>query len=277
MASRALDQAQRLIWGLVTAPEGVEAGLEAIGDTGAAQLRAVVSGDARLDAASRLTVYANAYFFRIHDALKEDFGALHRALGEAAFHNLVTVYLFSHPPTHPSLRYAGKHLPGFLATDRAAAPFRERCPWAADLAALEWALLEAFDAPDAPVLSRDDLAAAPAGAWGDFRFSLTPSLQTLTLAWPVETVRAAYDRGTDLPAPPPGRTHLRVWRREERVFYRPMPPLEAEALGLVRAGESFGRLCGHVAAEAGEGEAPQRALGLLERWLADHLLAALDR
>jgi hypothetical protein len=274
MATRALGRAQRLIWGLVTAPEGVEAGLAEIGDAAGERLRAVVRGDSRLDARARLGVYANAYFFRIHDALRQDFGALHCVLGEAAFHNLVTAYLIAHPSTHPSLREVGRRLPGFLAGHPGAAFFRERCPWAPDLAALEWALQEAFDAPDVPVVSRDRLAAAPPEAWGDLRFSLAPSLQMLTLAWPVQTVREAYDAGRDLPDASPGRTHLRVWRKEERVFYHPMTPLEAEALALLGAGETFGRLCGHVAAEAGEGEAPARALGLLERWLADHLLTA---
>jgi hypothetical protein len=274
MTSRALGRTQRLIWELVTAPEGVEAGLAEMGDAAGKRLRTVVRGDGRLDATGRLGVYANGYFFRIRDALEEDFGALHGALGEAAFHNLITAYLIFHPPTHPSLREAGRRLPGFLAGHRAAASFRERCPWGPDLAALEWALQDAFDAADVPPLSREALAAEPPEAWGDLRLSLAPSLQTLTLAWPVQAVREAYEAGRPLPTPSPARTYLRVWRKEERVFYGPMTALEAEALAIVGAGESFGRLCGHVAAEAGEGEAPARALGLVERWLADHLLAA---
>ena len=67
--------------------------------------------------ADRLAVYANAYFARIHDCLRDDFGALARALGPAAFHDLVKTYLMMHAPTRPSLRHAGAHLAEHLSTE----------------------------------------------------------------------------------------------------------------------------------------------------------------
>ena len=277
MNERFLGEAQRLLWRLVTAPEGVQRGLADAGDPEGRSLEAVVRGDGPMDAPARLTVYANGYFYRIRDALLEDFGALHNALGKRLFHNLVTAYLIAHPPTHPSLRYAGERLPEFLATDPAAGDFRARCPFVADLAALEWALLEAFDAPDAPSLPRDTLAALPADDWASLRFELTPTLQILTLAWPVHRAREIYDGGSDLASIRllPEETRLRVWRKSERVFYRPMSPLEHASLGALRAGACFGDVCEQAAAEMGEEGAARRALDLLERWLADEILSGI--
>ena len=277
MTAVRLGETQRRLWRLVTAPEGIAAGLSMESPGEGRTLAGLIQGDARLGAMTRLTVYANAYFYRIRDALKEDFGGLHQALEEVAFHNLVTAYLVHHPPTHPSLRYAGKDLPGFLARHPEASVFRDRCPWAADLAALEWALLEAFDAPDGPTLTREELAAVPPEDWGGLRFSVTKSLQLLTLAWPVQKIREAYDgKGERGVAPPaPAETKLRVWRKDERVYYRPMTCLEADALTLLVDGATFGRLCERVATETGQADAPPRAVAILNRWLDDKLLASL--
>ncbi|MFQ5458664.1 MAG: putative DNA-binding domain-containing protein, partial [Myxococcota bacterium] len=277
MSERILAESQALIWRLVTAPEGVAQGLALANDPEGRALSAFLRRDDRLDAAARLSIYANAYFYRIRDALREDFAALYAAIGERAFHNLVTSYLIAHAPTHPSLRYAGKNLPAFLATNPDSAMFRARWPFAADLAALEWALLEAFDAPDAQPITRGDLAAVPTEDWASLRFSLTPTLQILSLGWPVHKARELHDRGDDPAAGAlaPEVARLRVWRNSERVFYRPMSPAEHSALETARAGGAFGDICVGIAADAGEAAAAGRALAILERWLADALLTGI--
>ncbi|MDP3937525.1 MAG: hypothetical protein Q8R92_05240, partial [Deltaproteobacteria bacterium] len=132
-------------------------------------------------------------------------------------------------------------------------------------------------APDAPVLAREALARIAPDRWGTLRFALSPSLQILTLGSPVQTIRKAYDQGgTESVAgatAPRETTHLRVWRKRERVFYAPMPLREHTAIDHLRGGASFGDLCGAIALETGEGAAPREALALLECWLADHLLS----
>ncbi len=198
-------------------------------------------------------------------------------MGADAFHDLITDYLVVHPPTCFSLRFAGEHLPVFLASDPDASACRAAFPWSADLAALEWALVEVFDAPDAPVLAREALAKVPPEAWGGLRFALTPALRTLDLAWPAQRIRKAYDAGKGaVPLIHRARARLLVWRREERVFYRAMAPLEEAGLAIVRVGETFGTLCKRVAVEVGEAKTPLRTLALLERWISDGLLTGLN-
>jgi len=226
-------------------------------------------------------VYANAYFVRLHDCLREDFAALARALGPAAFHDLVKTYLMMHPPTRPSLRHAGAHLAEHLATEPFAAIFSRRCPYAADLAKLEWAMVEAFTAEDVPVLALEDLATVAPEAWSGLRFETTPALQLLTHAWPVHRVRERFDReeaetawdeAAPLWAEP---TQVRVWRLDERVRYRAIPRLEGEALRAASAGEPFGAICERVAEVVGEAGAAREAAALLSSWISDGLLARL--
>jgi hypothetical protein len=264
---------------LITEPEGVDAALAAEGDPEGANLAALIRADRGRSPVDRLAVYANAYFVRLHDCLREDFAALARALGPAGFHDLVKTYLMVWPPTRPSLRHAGANLVEHLATEPFAAIFSRRCPYAADLARLEWAMTEAFYAKDAPVLAREELAAVPPEAWPDLRFAEAPSLQLFTCAWPVHTVRERFDReeadvvwdeAPSLVAEP---THLRVWRINEQVRYRAMPQLEFELLGAATAGETFAVLCDRLASAAGDAIAALDAAALVSRWLSDGILA----
>ncbi len=272
---------QRRLWRLITGPEGVQAALAAEGDASGAALATLLRGDRGLAPGERVAVYANAYFVRIHDCLRDDFGALARALGPDAFHDLVKTYLMAHPPTRPSLRHAGARLAEHLDTAPFASIFGRRCAYAADLARLEWAVLEAFDAADAPVLERETLAAVPHDAWGELRFEATPSLSLLGLAWPVHAVRERYDGDEDdavWAGPPvlgPESTHIRVWRNEERVRYRAISALEADALAAVQRGEPFGALCERIAGSVGDAEAAPCAAAFLEAWLAAGLLVRL--
>jgi len=264
-----LREAQLRLRELITAASGPDAlGRER-------EVGALLRGDRERPAAVRLAVYGHAWLHRIHGALADDFGALARVLGEAAFRELLIAYLRAHPPHRPSLRDVGAMLPEFLAESSAAAALRDRCVFAPDLARLEWALLEAFDAADAAPLPREALAAVPPERWAGLRFAFQPSLQLLTLDFPVDRVRRAHDQeDAALPAAlAPLPTRVCVWRSEERVFYRALEPIEAEALARALAGAPFGRLCEGIAARLSEAEAPLRAARLLARWQADGWLA----
>src|SRR4029453_357383 len=150
------------------------------GDLHRQHVEALLRGDRGLAPVDRLSVYANAYFGRLCDSLRDDFPALARALGTAAFHDLIKTYLMMHPPTRPSLRHAGAHLAEHLATEPFAAIFTRSCPYAADLARFEWAMTEAFYAEDASVLAREQLTAVAPEEWGNLRFEVSRSLQLLT-------------------------------------------------------------------------------------------------
>jgi hypothetical protein len=274
-----LGRLQRRLWRLISEPKGVAAALAAEEEPGAGLSRLFRSdrGPAPND---RLSVYANAYFVRIHDCLRRDFGALARALGPAAFHDLVKCYLMVEPPWHPSLRYAGRNLARFLETEPFASIFARRCPYGADLARLEWAFCDAFDAADAPVLEREELSAVAPETWGSQRLKTTSSLAVLTLGFPVHSLRERFDHEEETetweapPALEPAQTLVRVWRREETVYYRAVSALEAVLLRALQRGEDLGALCEHVAGEVGERAAAGQAARFLESWLSAGLLCA---
>ena len=256
-----LPELQELFWASLADDPGTD-------DVGrlAPGLVLVIGPGTALAPADRLQIYTRMYFWRIRDALAEDYPQLAALLGADAFAALLREYLRRHPSGHPSLRHAGRRLPAFLAAHPAAGT----PPYAADLARLEWARVDAFDAPDAEPLGKSDLHAIPPDAWATVRLTPIPALAVVSCDWPVHDVWA--DPAGSRPEPSP--TTLRVWRQEHRVFHARVDSFEAAALGRLLAGEPFANVCDVFGSLEPE-EAASRAGGLLARWVEDGLLWAV--
>jgi hypothetical protein len=276
-----LRDAQGALSRWIRAPEGVANALaeEWAGTdpnrTGEARRRLedLVRGDAALDATGRLEIYANAYFSRILTVLSKDYPALENALGSDRFNDLVTSYLLVEPSRHASLRYVGARLAGFLSNHDAAGEIRAQAPWAGDLAAFEWTRAEVFDAPDAPVLLRSDLASLAAEQFGDLQLRRGPWTRCDRYDHAVARLWRAGQEGEGIvPDDAIEETHMLVWRREERVLHRSLESAEAGALLLLGEGRSFAALCEWAAGRVDEAAAPALAAGWLEQWIADGIL-----
>jgi hypothetical protein len=273
-----LADVQGQLYDLITAPEGVARRLGELG-RGARDLETIVRSSGPLSAVERVDVYANMYFFRILEVLHADYPKLRAVVRDDAFHNLATAYLAAHPSRHPSLRFVGAKLPGFVATSDVA---RAR-PWLADLAALEWARVDVFDRADVTPLPREALAATPPEAFASIRLATIAAFELVPVTFAVAAPWRALETRTDdvdeakLDDPPraaPGAAIV-VWRRGVTVHHRPADAREAQALALVRAGTTFGTLCTSLGeSTASEEEAAQVAAGFLGAWLAEDLLAS---
>jgi hypothetical protein len=257
-----LPELQGLFWASLADDPGADDPRQLAPD-----LVSVIGPGTALGPTERLQIYARMYFWRIRDALADDYPQLAALLGDDAFAALLRAYLRRHPSEHPSLRHAGTHLPAFLA----ARPPDRTPPYAADLARLEWARVDAFDAPDAEPLSRADLHAVPPDAWATIRLTPIPALALVSCGWPVHDVWA--DPAGCRPEPSP--TTVRVWRQEHRVYHASVDAFEAAAIVRLLAGEPFASVCDVFGTLAPE-EAASRAGALLARWVEDGLLGAAE-
>jgi hypothetical protein len=273
VSDASLESTQKRLWRLIAWPEGVRAALEEE-PSDRRPLSTLVRSDDRLAAEDRLDVYANAYFYRIHDVLVEDFPTVAHLLGEDAFHDLVTSYLAVCPSRHPSLRHIGARLAGFLGDHDAAASFRQRFPWAADLVRYEAATEDVFDAADSTRARREDLAYVAPEEWNALLIQLRPCVRVLHLDWPVHEARRALRSEEPIPALERAPVTLCLWRHEERVVSRELADDETRALEAAGAGLPFGVLCEQIAALHGEEEAPARAAGWLAGWIDAGLIQA---
>ena len=144
MVSPGLKASQQLFWDLITAPKGVAAGASDLAEKGrldSNNLAFLVEPSSRLSPAEHLDIYADMYFYRLRDALAEDYSKVTAVTGGARFHNFVTDFLLAHPSRHPSMRYLGAPLAGMLASHA----LNDEMPYLADLARLEWARIDVFD------------------------------------------------------------------------------------------------------------------------------------
>lgn len=256
MAAPALRDLQGAFFRAVTRGEAEE------------DLVAVVGATPALDAMARLGIYAGMYTARLEGVLAADFPRLAAALGHDAFAAAAHGYLDAHPSEHPSVRHVGRALAGWLAGPSAPADLPA---WAADLAALEWARVEAFDVPDEVPLRLTDLAALAPEEWPALRLRPVVSLQRLVSAWPVDRLWAEPAL-----APAPGRTAVRVWRQDQVVYHCAIEPAEDEALARLVAGEPFASICEAFAEPEGAADAEAaaaRAASHLVRWIEDGLVA----
>ncbi|MFZ2059498.1 MAG: DNA-binding domain-containing protein [Candidatus Binatus sp.] len=262
-----LKELESLLYRLITAPSGVAEGLLAERDLSAGGLDAIVLGDDRLSAEARVDIYANMYFYRIRDALKEDFAATLAVLGDDNFHNLVTGYLLEYPPTEPSISDCGRYLADYLSDH----PLREDVPFVADLAKLERAVVEVFAGPDDAALDPDSLRATPPEDWPAMKLTIHPAAQILALEWRVSELLRAVEDGRPWKPAERGGVKVLVWRRNARVFYRDLERAEADALDAVSRCSTFAEICEVVAANA-EDQDPVAAMNrMLAGWLSDGL------
>ncbi len=268
-----LNWVERLLYRLVTAPSGVAEGLAQEKSLEHGGLARVIAGDDRLSAEERVNIYANMYFYRILDVLKEDFPATLAVVGAERFHNLITGYLIEHPPAHFSISHAGNHLADFLRDH----PLREEFPFLENLARMERALIEVFHAADAKPLDAEQMRAIAPEDWPALKLKLDPAHQILELQWNVATILETVEQGRE--ASPPAREDLTmlIWRNRNRVNYRKLDAAERDQMAMLSNGATFAEVCDAIACNVDEGDAVAAINQRLETWLRDGILIPHDR
>ena len=226
----------------------------------------LIEGDDSFPADARLAVYARIYVDRIVDALSEDYPKVRAVLGDEAFVAVAARYLRAHPPRDPSIRFAGDRFPAFLAVD-------DPRPWLAELARLELARLDVFDAADDTPLGLDDVRAMDPTAFAQRPLRWVRAHAIVEVAWSIdETWRDIEDADRFVhPALEP-RTII-VFRQGVVVRHRALDREEARALVAARGGIALADLCEDLARERSADEARERVFEWMGRWLACELLA----
>jgi hypothetical protein len=169
---------------------------------------------AALPARARLDIYRNAYIARLLECLADDYPALAHALGASAFEATCRDFVAHHPPSSASLNFYG-------------APFAEHCrtrtdllnaTFVAELARLEWALVEVIHADAETILESGALAGVAEDAWPRLRLVPSPALRVLRCDYPVHRYYRAFveDEAPGLPEPEP--CGVAVCRRTDDVW-----------------------------------------------------------
>ncbi|MDP3503454.1 MAG: DNA-binding domain-containing protein [Myxococcales bacterium] len=219
----------------------------------------------------RVNVYAEMYWLRLRDVLRDEFAQVHAVLGDENFDVLAAKYVKAHPSTHFSLNWLGQHLPAFLKAHPV-----DGAPWLWALAELEWARSQSFIAADSAVAPPEALGLVTPETADSVRFTLTPSVRVLRHDVDVRPLfRAIADgqswRDVPLVAAP---TALVVFRQGFTVFHDAVSDAEATALELGVNGAMLPELC-EAFSEFGDDAAP-RAFQAIASWVNEGMVARVE-
>lgn len=221
-------------------------------------------------------IYRNAYVMRLAEILGNDYEITHSYVGDETFAKLASAYINAHPSDRRNARWYGRHFPDFA---KKTAPFADH-PEIGEIAALEKALADAFDGPDAPPIITESLAAIPPEDWPRLTFTPHPTAGRLRFATNADDIWLALNEESAPPTPThlPEPRSLIVWRQEFTAHFRPLQAEEAMMWTEAAKGVRFGVLCEMVATFAGEEEAELRAATYLKSWIDTGMLtgAAVD-
>lgn len=192
-----------------------------------------VQPSATLDPTARLRVYSSMYLARLQGVLANDFPALQYALGAPRFAAGMRAYLLAHPPQHPNLNQLGARLPAFLAA-------RPRGRFYAELAALERAIQDVFDGPEAAPLRAETLAALAPEAWERTPLPLVPAAALLATEYPVNRYYQAFREQRQPRRPPRAHSWTLLWRRDYRVWRQDLNRAQCVLLQALHGGAALG-------------------------------------
>lgn len=220
---------------------------------GVRSLEQLVTRSPRLDAASRLGVYRQAYFARLVECLVDDFTFLARALGQR-FDGLARAYIAQHPSDQRNLVHFGRHFATFLATQPDVHP-----AWI-ELARVEWAMTGVMHAPAPAPLDLARIAALSAEEQERLVLLPSPTLRVLFLDHPLNAYLKALSEaiapsgvGEAPPPPSPGLEALAIYRQGDRIWRMALGPQTAKLLGALVSGEALGAALARLdEREAGE-------------------------
>jgi len=220
---------QRWFMTVITDPDSVAHGLARAQRTLAGQV--VVDGPS-LHAAGCLSVYHFAYHARLVECLLDDFPCVNYLCGELggedSFEQLARAYIHAHPSRHPNLNGYGAGFAPWLR--RLRRPLLHRA-LLADIASLEWALVEVLHAEAAPILDPQALAAIPMEKWGGLRLQPAATVRLLTTAYAVNPLYQAWRTDEPLVIPPAAVATVAVYREGYSLWRMDCSPLTA---GLLR-------------------------------------------
>jgi hypothetical protein len=304
-----LDAVQRWFQAVVTHPAGVAAGAGSaaaqgvlpLGRLDRGALEQLVRRSSRLTAEERLAIYANAYYARLLECLRDVFPVLVQVLGAETFDSFAFDYLQRYPSRSYTLDRLAESFPRFLEEtrpDRPAEPTAAEKPspgdsrqpswpdFLIDMATLELAIAKIFDGPGAegePLLAPADLLALGTGAgFAAARLAPVPCLRLLRFRYPVNAfytaARARRPEGpADLPFPEPAGEHVAISRTDFVVRRYDLSPFEFGLLSALLSGATAGEAIAGAAAasELSDDQLAAQLDDAFRRWTAAGFFRAL--
>jgi hypothetical protein len=230
---------------------------------GRAAIEDVILPSRTLEPADRVGIYQGMYLMRMEEALESDYSALKHLLGGRAFSALVRDYVAAHPSVTYTLNRLGDHFPDFVATW----PGAKRPALCLDLARLEFAIAEVFDAPDVEPLTGAEIAAVSPESWERARLAPIEAFRLLAFRYPVNAyLQSVRDEDHEHPDLKRKDTYIAIYRRDYAVWRHDLSQPAYDLLTDLVAGKPLGKA---VAAALARGGRRAPTTDQLFRWFRE--------
>lgn len=231
-----------------------------------------IGGNSRLSPVEQLEIYREQFWLRHTSSLVEDFPGLGGILGQEEWEKLAEAYLAAVTPQSYTLRDLGFRLPEIIAQ----ASWLSHQALCLDMARLELAYVEVFDAPDTLPVAPERLASIPEESFMDARLVVAPCVRLLELRYPVADLRRRLRAESDEPVaiPEAQETRVVVYRRGLRLWDMPLSRVAFAFLSGLAEGKTLG-VAAELAASSAKAEAELAAGigGWLQEWTQKGLLS----
>lgn len=231
--------------------------------------------------AAGMAVYRGNYRSALMGALAETFERTALCVGPQAFAQVSINHAIAHPPSGWTIDEAGESF------DETCAKFFPYRPEVAELAWLEWTMLELATAPNTAPLTTDDFAAASADFgdedWGELRLEFQPRAKARLVEHDLELLWRAIGAEEQLPSNSLENPVACIVSRDgERPTFAIFEADHVSAFKAMQGGASYGEL---IALLLGDNEAPapedihaaaMRAGAMLGTWLKEGLIVAIN-
>lgn len=247
---------------------GISAASRTCGSNEGCDLETLIKGGHQLSAFERLAIYHDGYKGRLVECLADDFPALKYALGNERFEELALRYIAEHPSESTTLNAYGRHMAALcLRTE-----FSERT-FLAELARLEWALVEAVHAELTRPLTPEVLEGLSPDLFARARFIPGATLRLLHFKYPVNDYYNAFRQELAPGIPECSASCVAVYRRDFTLWRRDLNPPAALLLEALCSGETLGRAVSSLDASPDVNAAD--VMRWFRDWITDGLFSAI--
>ena len=270
-----LETIERWMQAVVMHPEGAEAAVQSkparrLLPQAVTHPESVVLPSKSLTSIERLGIYAHMYYARLLEILVAEYPTTQLVLGEKAFERACRRFLERNPSKHRTLNHLSERFPDFLSRHL---PPGNRSKFAVDVARIERAMEDVFDAPRAEPLTAAEFASISADQWHRVRLRVIPALRLLKLRFPVNAYMNAARGGGKPRMPRPRATFAIVYRLGFQVYRRDQTPEQFKLLYALAAGRTLAEAV--RSSVSGRGSNAEKLAAVLGAWFREWAAAGL--
>lgn len=220
----------------------------------------------------RLEVYRGMYFFRMRDALAADYEAVQHFLGEDEFDKLVENYIEVFPSRSYTLNRLSDHLPDYIET----APGIAHRGFVLDLARLELAIAQVFEAAESPTLTAETIQAIAPDAWEFARLKPIEAARLGAYRYPVNAYLQAVLDNRPRPKARRGDEWILVYRQNNSTWRSELTKPAYELLSALMAGTPLGEAIETTCTRFAKRGLDQQVFKWFNQWVAKGIFQSVE-